>query len=64
MYARGLSIFEEMGVLGKPLPPPPPLGLPKPQLVRSPSFSEDLDSLCDGIDFGVLKEIDKFECQL
>jgi hypothetical protein len=47
MYARGLSIFEEMGVLGKPLPPPPPLQLPKRQRVRSSSFSNALESLYD-----------------
>ena len=63
MYARGLSIFEEMGGLGKPLPPPPPLLLTKRQCVRSQSFSkEDLESLYrDSSDFSMLRAIDKFE---
>jgi len=41
MYARGLSIFEEMGGLGKPLPPPPPLLLTRHQCVRSQSSSKE-----------------------
>jgi hypothetical protein len=51
MYARGLSIFEEMGVasgrvVGNPLPPPPPLPQQHGTRHRS-TLSRDLQSLYD-----------------
>jgi len=63
MYARGLSIFEEMGVesgriVGNPLPPPPPLHT-TPQFQRPrhrSTFSRDLQSLYDED-----LDLDKFE---
>ena len=62
MYARGLSIFEEMGGLGKPLPPPPPLLLTRRQCVRNQSFSkEDIEGTHrDSGDFIMLRAIDEF----
>lgn len=63
MYARGLSIFEEMGVdsghiLGNPLPPPPQL-MANPQIQRPrhrSTFSRDLQTLYDED-----LDLDKFE---
>jgi hypothetical protein len=62
MYARGLSIFEEMGVasgrvVGNPLPPPPPL--PQQQGPRHRStLSKDLQSMFDeDLDLGKFEAI-------
>lgn len=71
MYARGLSIFEEMGVtvnngnnaictFGKPLPPPPLLphgnSIGSKRQLSCSSFTKELQSLCED-DFDFTQEV-------